>query len=321
VIADGTTVDLYKLGSAALAAQHPRRVIVTDDLNFPSDRFVAESLARQFGGEVRWVRSDPANGVSRADVAAALGDDVALVMLSHVDYRSGAICDLPGITADAHDAGALVLADLCHSVGVVPAELDAWGVDLAVGCTYKYLNGGPGSPAFLYVRQEHQARLVQPIWGWFGNKDRFAMGPQYAPADGITGWLSTSPSIVATAGIEASVELMAEVGISRLREKSAALTSLAVELFEQWLRPLGFELGSPADPERRGAQVSVRHPDAASLVQLLQEADVVADFRMPDVVRMAFAPAYTRFVDVWDGFDRLRCLVTEGRHLETAATA
>ena len=302
-LADSTTVNLYKLAVAALDARPGRRTILTDVGNFPTDRYVFQGLADARGLDVRWLPEDP-------DVSAVervLDDDVALVSLSHVAYRSGAVLDLSGITSAAHAAGALTLWDLSHAAGAVPVDLDANGVDLAVGCTYKYLNGGPGSPAFLYVRASLQNELRQPIWGWFGSADRFAMGPDYVPAEGIDRFVSGTTPVLGSIAAEEGIALTAAAGIERIRAKSLHQTALALELFDGWLADVGFSVATPREAGRRGSHVSFRHPEAWRICQaLIQEMAVIPDFREPDVVRFGFAPLYTRFVDVWDAVDRLR---------------
>ena len=308
LVADSTTVNLYKLAHAALDGREGAIVARAGD--FPTDRYVLQGLARARGRELRLVD----------DVAGALDPPVALLCLSHVDYRTGALEDLPGLTAAAHDSGALALWDLSHSAGAVPVDLTAAGADLAVGCTYKYLNGGPGAPAFLYVRTDLQESLRSPIWGWFGQRDQFVMGPRYDPVDGIGRFLAGTPPVLDLAAVETGARLLGEAGVERLRAKSVALTSLVVELHDAWLASLGFELGTPREPERRGAHVSLRHPDAWRICRaLIERADVVPDFRRPDSVRYGLPPIYTRFVDAWDAVDRLRRLVEEGIHLETDA--
>jgi kynureninase len=310
-VSDSTTVNLYKLAAAALDARPGRRVIVTDDDNFPTDRYVLAGLAAARGLEVRQVVADPVEGVSPDALAAALDADVALVCLSHVAYRSGALADLAGVTAAAHDVGALVLWDLCHSVGAVPVGLAAAGADLAVGCTYKYLNAGPGAPAFLYVGRHLPETLRQPIWGWFGQRDQFAMGPAYDPAPGIRRFLAGTPSILGTVAVQEGVRLLAEAGLDRLRAKGAAMTAYAIELAQAWLAPLGFEVASPRDPARRGSHLTLRHRDAEEICRrLVAEARVIPDFRAPDRLRLGPAPLSTRFGEVWDAFDRLRGLVS-----------
>jgi kynureninase len=228
---------------------------------------------------------------------------------------------MAAITEVVHSAGALVLWDLSHSAGSVPVRLTDAAVDLAVGCTYKYLNGGPGAPAFLYVCSELLPGLRSPIWGWFGQRDQFAMGPVYDPAPGIARFLAGTPAILDLTAIEAGARLVAEAGIGAIREKGVALTTFAVGLHDAWLAPLGFELGTPRDPERRGAHVSLRHADAWRVCRaLIERSSVIPDFRGPDSVRFGLPPLCTRFVDVWVAFDRLRRLVQRGEHLEVEDT-
>jgi kynureninase len=314
VVGDATTVDLYKAASAAIAARPGARAVVTDDDNFPTDRYVLEGLAERQGLEYREVPSDPVEGPDAAAIAAAL-DGAAVLCLSHVAYVSGAVADMAGLTALAHEHGALALWDLSHSVGSVPIELAGTGADLAVGCTYKYINGGPGAPAFTYVRRELQDVLRQPIWGWFGQREQFAMGSGYMPVDGIRSWLTGSPAVLGLACLEAGVALLAEAGIERLRAKGMALTSLIVDLADAWLAPLGFRLASPRAADRRGSHVALAHPDAWRVSQaLIALAGVVPDFRAPDRMRLGPAPIATRFVEVWDALDRLRGLVESGAH-------
>jgi kynureninase len=314
-ISDSTSVNLYKLASAALDARPGRRVVLSSADNFPTDRYVLEGLAAARGLELRLLQPAGPDGIGLGAVEAALRPDVALVSLSHVSYLSAAIEDVAGITAAAHRAGALVLWDLCHSAGAVPVDLDGWDVDLAVGCTYKYLSAGPGAPAFLYVRRDLQERLRQPIWGWFGQREQFRMGPAYDPVPGVGRFLAGTPPMLSLVPIGAGVEVLAEAGMERLRRRSVALTGLLVELWDRWLRPLGFALASPRDPARRGGHVSLAHPEGYRVSQALIAAGVVPDFRPPDLVRLCPAPAYTRFVEVWDAMERLRDLVRAGAHL------
>jgi len=317
VLSDSTSVNLYKLAVAALDARPHRRVIVTDDDNFPTDRYVLAGLAEQRGLELRVIAADPVHGCSADALRDAVDQHTALVSLSHVAFRSGALLDLPGITALAHERGALVLWDLCHSAGAVLEDLAASGTDLAVGCTYKYLNAGPGAPAFLYVRRELQERLRQPIWGWFGQRDQFAMGPTYDPEPDIRRFLVGSPHILGIAAVEESVRLFAEAGIAPVRAKGVALTSYLVALADAWLAPLGFGLASPRDPARRGDHVCLRHDDAWRICRaLIERGRVIPDFREPDRLRLGPAPLMTRFTDVWDALDRLRRIVEAGEHEE-----
>jgi kynureninase len=305
VAGDSTTVNLFKLCSAALDLGSG--ALVTDRDNFPTDRYVLEGLAAQRGLELRLI--------DRPDDLPAAIDGAALVVLAHVAYRSGEIADMAGLTEIARRAGARVVWDLSHSAGAIDVDLRGAGVELAVGCTYKYLNAGPGAPAFLYVAGELQPRLRSPIWGWFGQRDQFEMDRPYDPVDGIGRFLAGTPPILELAAVEEGVRLTAEAGIQALREKSLAQCELIVALHDAWLAPLGFELGSPRDPARRGSHVSLRHPEAWPICRaLIERADVVPDFRGPDSIRLGVAPLYTRFVDVWDALDRLRGLVTRGEH-------
>ena len=316
---DSTTVNLYKLASAVMALR-PGAVVV-DEHEFPTDRYVLEGVAGRFGVELRRLASDPVAGPGVAEVEAACADgDVALVVMSQVAYRSGAFADVSAVTEVAHAAGALVLWDLSHAAGAVPVGLAEHGVDLAVGCTYKYLNAGPGAPAYLYVRSELQEELRSPIQGWFGQREQFAMGARYEPAEGIERFLAGTPSILGLAAVEAGAELVLEAGVDRLREKSIALTELTVALHDERLAPLGFRLNTPRDPARRGGHVSLGHDEGWRLCRALIElAAVVPDFRPPDTVRLSFAPLYSRFTDVWDAVDRLAELVETGRYREVAA--
>ena len=310
-ICDSTTVDFYRLASAALDARPDRRVIVTDRENFPTDRYVLEGLARDRDREIAWLTPDPVDGPSVGDVAAVLGahpGDVALVTLTHVNYRSAAIADLPSITGLAHDSGALVLWDLSHSAGSVPVDLVANDVDLAVGCTYKYLNGGPGAPAYLYIRSDLQDALRNPIQGWFGQADQFEMGQGFRATTGIGGWLTGTPGILGVAAAEEGIRVSVEAGIEAIRAKGIALTEYAIALHDAWLAPLGFTLGSPRDPARRGSHVSVRRADARLLTRSMIDAGVIPDFRAPDSIRLGLSPLTTSFDDVSRGIAILRGL-------------
>ncbi|MCW2568669.1 MAG: kynureninase [Mycobacterium sp.] len=312
MVSDSTTVNLYKLAAAALDARPGRRVIVTDDDNFPTDLYVLQGLARRHDLELRIVRTDVDTGLDLDDLRAAVDADVALVSLSHVAYRSGALVDLAAVDRIAHDAGALTLWDLSHSAGSVPVPLAT--ADLAVGCTYKYLNGGPGAPAFLYVRADLQAELRQPIWGWFGQADQFAMGAGYDPVPGIERFAVGTPPVLATYAVQEGARIVAEAGIGPLRAKGMAMTGYLIDLADAVLAPLGFTVASPRDAERRGSHVSLHHPQAWQVCRALLDRDVVPDFRTPDRLRLGPAPLYTRFTDVWDGVDAIRAIVTAGEH-------
>jgi kynureninase len=309
VVADSTSVNLYRLAVAALDARPARRAIVAALDDFPTDRYILEGLADARGLTIRWLDADAVEGPSPVDVAAALDGDVALVLLSHVNYRSAAIADMAGVTALAHAAGALTIWDLCHSAGSIPVELERCGADLAVGCTYKYLNGGPGAPAFLYVRQALQESLHNPIQGWFGRRDQFAMDEGYEAEPGIRSWLVGTSPILGLAAVEQGVAIAAEAGIAAIRAKGIALTEYAIRLTDTVLAPLGCAVGSPRESAARGAHVSIRHPDARRLCRALIGVGVIPDFREPDSIRFGLAPLYTRFVDVREGVDRLRHLL------------
>jgi kynureninase len=300
-VSDSTTVNLYKLADSALSAQPGKRYIVAAPDEFPTDRYVLEGLAARHGMAMRWLDSDPVEGSTVADVARALDPEVALVLLSLVNYRSSAFADMAPVTDATHAAGALMLWDLSHAVGAVPINLEDCGADLAVGCTYKYLSAGPGAPAFLYVRRELQETLRNPIQGWFGQRDMFAMGPAYDPEPGIRAWLAGTPVILAVAAVEEGVRLTAEAGITAIRRKSTALTEFGIELLDERLAPLGCALGSPRDPARRGSHISIRHPRAKELTGQLIARGVITDFREPDSIRFGMPPLTTSFSDVARG--------------------
>ena len=293
VIGDSTTVCFYKLVCAALDARPGRSEIVTDLDNFPTDRYVLEGVARARGLRLVWLDGDPET------VASLIGPQTALVTFSHVNYRSARIADMAAVNQIAQDAGALMLWDLSHSAGSVPLSLDGDHAPLAVGCTYKYLNGGPGAPAYMYVRHDLQRELRQPIWGWLGRRDPFEMAPGYQAADGMRAFLSGTPPVLALAAVDEGVRLVAEAGIDAIRAKGIALTEFAIGLADTRLP--GVRIASPRDPARRGAHVALAHPDARGLCAGLIERGVIPDFRRPDVIRFGFSPLTTRFVDVWDG--------------------
>ncbi len=306
LVCDSVTVNLYKLASAVLGATPGRDVIITDDDNFPTDRYVLEGIAAQREHELRLIHTDLHAGVSEEALVDALDERTALVCLSHVAYRSGALADMARLTDLIHASGALALWDLSHSVGAVPVELDATGADLAVGCTYKYVNAGPGAPGFLYVRESLQPRLRQPIWGWFSQRDQFAMGPRYDPAPGIDAFLTGTPNIIGSVAVEEGARLLGEAGIGQLRAKSIELTTYLIALADEWLVPLGFTLASPREATRRGAHVTFRHDDAWQISQALIRDGVIGDFRSPDCLRLGPVPLYTSFAAIWSAMDRLR---------------
>jgi kynureninase len=319
VIGDSTTVLLYKLARAAVDAQlardPDRREIVVDSDNFPTDRYVLEGIARERGLRLRWIKVDTSSGVTPEQLAAAAGPETALVVISHVAYRSGYLADARELTRIAHDAGALILWDLCHSAGSVRIEADLWGFDLAVGCTYKYLNGGPGSPAFAYVREDLQDVLAQPIQGWMGTADVFAMGPEYTPARGIRRFISGTPPIVGMLPMAETLAMIEEAGIIAIRAKSVALTSFAITVAEAWLAPLGVTLASPVDAEDRGAHVTLHHPAMREATARLWQQDVIPDYRDPGGLRIGLSPLSTSFEEAHRGLgavrDTLKTVLTE----------
>ena len=308
-VGDSTTVTLFKTLVAASRLRPDRRVVVLEPTTFPTDGYVADGVARTLGLEVRWC--DP------ADPAAALDDDVALLALTHVDFRTGAMFDLPALTAAAHAAGALVQWDLCHSTGAVPVALMDADADVAVGCTYKYLNGGPGSPAFCWVHPRHQEAWDQPITGWFGHARPFDMDRSFTPAPGIARMASGTPPVLALSALDAALDVFDGVSLAVLREVSLSLTDYFLALVDDRLGS-AFEVITPRAHGRRGSQVSLRHPSAYGVVQALVERGVVGDFRTPDVVRFGFAPLYVTHADVFDAVEHLAAVLAGEEHLRPA---
>lgn len=309
MLGESTTVWLYKLLRAAVAARPDRHEIVTDVHNFPTDRYVVEAVARETGRVVRWLEPDPDGGVTVDQLRAVLGSDTAVVTLSHVAYQSAYLADLPALTRATHEVGSLVLWDLCHSVGAVPLALDADEVDLAVGCTYKFLNAGPGAPAFCYVRREVADELSQPIWGWIGREDPFGMAAGYQRGAGLAHFRSGTPPILGLVGVAEGVRLVAEAGIDGIRAKGVALTELAIALADAWLAPHAVQLGSPRDAARRGAHITLRRADAGELSPRLIEAGVLIDFRTPDGIRVGLSPLTTGFAELWRAMSVIREVV------------
>lgn len=311
VVADSTTVLLYKLIRAAVdvsstgSEREGRDEIVIDAGNFPTDRFVVEGIAAERGLTVRWITGDAVHGVSAEQLAEAVHERTALVVLSQVDYRSGALIDVASYTSIAHVAGALIVWDLCHSAGVLPIELDAWGVDLAVGCSYKYLGGGPGAPAFAYVAERHQERLLQPIQGWMGASDVFAMADTYLPAAGMRRFLSGTPPIVGMLPLEESLTLIEAVGVPAIRAKSARLTDFAITWADEHLASRGVSVVTPREPARRGGHVTLAHPSFESVTAELWEHGVIPDFRRPDGLRIGLSPLSSSFSELERGLEEI----------------
>jgi kynureninase len=299
VVGDSTTVLLYKLLRAAVSLRPDRTEVVVDRDNFPTDRYIAEGVARECGLTLRWVEVDPDAGITAERLGPVLGPRTGVVLLSHVAYRSAWVADAPTLTRMAHDVGALVLWDLCHSAGVVPVALDAWEVDLAVGCTYKYLNGGPGAPAFCYVAERLIGDVEQPIQGWMGAADVFLMGPSYVPDPGIRRVLSGTPPIVGMLALQDMLALVEEAGLGAVRAKSVALTEHAIVLADRDLP--GVEVASPRDSGRRGGHVTLRHPRMREVTAALWRDDVLPDFREPDGLRLGMSPLSTSYAEVERG--------------------
>lgn len=309
VVADTLTILLAKLIGGALALRPDRHVIVTDVANFHTDLYIVEAMAARAGRPVT-VRA-----VERSALSSELNDDVALVMLTQVDFRSGEALDMKGITADVHDVGALMLWDFAHSAGAVPLDVTDADVDFAAGCGYKYLNGGPGSPAFLYVRKSWQGLLENPLPGWLGHARPFDFERHYEAATGIQAFVTSSPSIVALAALDGALDVWDRVSMAEVRAKSVALTDLFIELVEARL-PGVFEIVTPREHRRRGSQVALRHPAAYGVVQASIERGVIGDFRDPDIARFGFTPLYLRFVDVFDAVEILADVMGTGAYLD-----
>ena len=305
VVADSTSVNLFKLLAAALKLRPGRRVIVSEPGNFPTDLYVAQGVIDLLGGDLELRLAEP------EDLDDAIRDDVAVVMLTHVNYKSGRIHDMKAVTRTAHDAGALMLWDLAHSAGAVPLALNDCDADLAVGCGYKYLNGGPGAPAFLYVAKRLQDDVRPPLSGWMGHAAPFEFDIDYRPADGVARNLCGTPAILAMSALDAALDVALEADMDAIREKSVALTEAFIAVVDQECGAFGFELASPP-AEQRGSQVSLRHDHGYAIMQALIARHVIGDFRAPDLMRFGFTPLYTRFVDVWDAVEVLRAVMESG---------
>ncbi len=307
IVADSVSVNLFKLIAAALQMRPGRQIVLSEPGNFPTDLYMIEGLERQGLAQRRLA--------PRADIAGSLNDEVALLLLTHTHYKTGEVFDMAGLTRAAHDAGALVLWDLSHSGGAMPVHLNRCEADFATGCGYKYLNGGPGAPAFAFVAERHFADVAQPLSGWFGHARPFAFSDDYEPAPGIERMLCGTPPILSMAALEVGVELVAEIGVDRLYDKSKALS----EFLRACLASLGLDLDlvSPAGPDRRGSQLSFRHPQAYAISQALIARGVIGDFRDPDILRLGFAPAYLRFEDMAQAADHLRQVLTGGEWRRT----
>ena len=316
VVGDQTSINLFKLATAALTLQPQKKRIVTDTFNFPSDLYILQGIGHLFGDRHEILRIGARDNDITPDLdalEASIDGDTALVTLSHVTFKSGYLYDMAQITELAHRKGALVLWDLSHSAGAVPIELDRSEVDFAIGCTYKYLNGGPGAPAFLYVNKRIQSDAVSPIWGWWGQNKPFEFSLNYEPAPGVQRFLVGTAPMLSTLAMEEALTPLLHAGMEALRAKSILMTDYASFLTDELLAPLGFSLGSPRDSARRGSHISIRHAEGYRINRaMIEEMNVIPDFRAPDNIRLGFAPLYVSFTDIWKGFDRIRRVVEAG---------
>ena len=321
LVCDTTSVNFYQLCLAAINARPGRKTIITDAANFPTDRYILDGIAKQLGLNLVIIdNEDPAIAENELITAELLekymSEDVALVTFEVIQYRSGARTHIQSVTDLARSYGAFVVWDASHATGAIEMNFDACGVDLAVGCTYKYGNSGPGAPAWLYVSKRVQKELQVPIQGWFGNEDQFGMGPDFVKAEGIRGFQIASPSIIGIRGVQIAFEMIEEAGIDVIASKAAIGTQMMIDLYDEWLAPLGYTLLTSRNPKERGGHISIGHPDAAKIcVALRKFANVIPDYRTPNAIRLAIAPLPTSYVEVWDGFQRIRDL-TETRQYE-----
>ena len=315
---DTTSVNFFQLCSAAVAAKPNRKTVITDTANFPTDRYILEGICEQRGLKLVLINDDAGEEyVSPEALSAVLNDDVALVSLSVIQYRSGVLHDVAKLTQLTRDAGALFVWDASHAVGVVPMQFERDKVDLAVGCTYKYCNSGPGSPAWLYVSKPMQSELQVPIQGWFAQRDQFAMGQDFDRAHGMRGFQIASPSIIGMRCVETAISMIERAGLVAIAKKAAIGTDLMIALHDAWLAPLGFSVVTPRDSNRRGGHISVRHKHARQISEAMRIfANVIGDYRQPDCIRLAVSPLATSYVEVFDGFERIRELVSSKKYLE-----
>jgi len=320
LVCDTTSVNFYQLCLAAVHARPGRKTIITDAANFPTDRYILDGIAKQFGLKLVLIENeDPAvathERITTEVLAPYLNDDVALVTLQVIQYRSGARTDIKSITDQVRAIGGLVVWDASHAVGAIELNLDANGVDLCVGCTYKYGNSGPGSPAWLYVSKKIQKELQVPIQGWFAQDAQFEMGPVFERAQNIRGFQIASPSLMGIRCVQTAFSMIKEAGIDAIAHKAAVGTQMMIDLYDAWLAPLGIELNTSRDPKERGGHISLVHPDAAQIcVALRQISNVIPDYRTPNSIRLAISPLPTSYVEVWDGFARMRDLVASGQY-------
>lgn len=329
LVQDTTSVNFYQLCVAAIKARPGRKTVIIDSSNFPTDRYILAGIADEMGLNLITLNNDGFGGPGQVDVAAdcemitpeilapLLNDDIALVTLQAIHYRSGSRPDIKGITDLVRSHGGLVVWDASHAGGAIDLRFDEWGVDLAVGCTYKYGNSGPGSPAWLYVRKELQTEFLAPIQGWFANDKQFVMGPFFEPAEHIRRFQIASPSIIGIRGVQASYEMIEEAGMAAISHKAAVGTELILALYDDWLEPLGFTLLTPRDHNQRGGHITVGHPEAKRIAAAMRAfANTIPDYRVPDSIRLAIAPLPTSYTEIWDGISRMRDLVVSKRYLE-----
>lgn len=300
VACDSTSVNAFKLLSAALSLRPDRKVILSDSGNFPTDLYMAQGIAELLQRGHRLELVDP------ADVTGRIGPDVAVVMLTEIDYRTGRRHDMLGITAKAHEAGALTLWDLAHSAGAMPVDLTGCGADFAIGCGYKYLNGGPGAPAFLFVARRWLAGAGQPLFGWFGHANPFAFETTYLPGVGINSFLVGTPPVLSMTALDCGLDTFAGIDLGNVRRKSVALGDLMIDLITQECAGFGLALASPTEGAQRGSQVSYAHPHGYAVMQALIRRGIIGDFRAPDLIRFGFAPLYVRYQDIWSAVAALR---------------
>jgi len=311
ICCDSVSVNLFKLLACALHSQQGRSLILTDSDNFPADLYIAQNLSKFQAARPCQLRT-----VARQDIEAELDDSVAVLMLTHVNYKSGLMYDMANITALAHQHGILVIWDLSHSTGAVPLALDDWQVDFAVGCGYKYLNGGPGAPAFIFAAHRHHGNMEQPLQGWMGHKSPFSFSPLYESGSGMLQFLSGTPPVLSMSTLDAALDVFADVQIQNLRQKSLALSSLFLELVvaDEVFSELQYQ--SPENPARRGSQLAFSHPHAFAICQALIARHVIVDYRAPDILRIGFAPLYISFQDVWNSVKHLRQVIVAKSYLQ-----
>jgi kynureninase len=322
LVCDTTSVNFYQLCLAAIHARPGRKTIITDAANFPTDRYILDGIAQQFGLNLVLIdNEDPTiaqhERITTEVLAPYLNDDVALVTLEVIQYRSGARTDMKSITDQVRAIGALVVWDASHAVGAIELNLDANGVDLCVGCTYKYGNSGPGSPAWLYVSKRVQGELQVPIQGWFAQDAQFEMGPVFERSQTIRGFQIASPSLMGIRCVQTAFSMIKEAGIDAIAHKAAVGTQMMIELYDAWLAPLGIELNTSRNAKERGGHISLVHPDAAQIcVAMRTISNVIPDYRTPNSIRLAISPLPTSYVEIWDGLERMRDLVASGRYKE-----